>query len=97
MIWLFKIDVFWSNKPKVNEHYEFPKVNDIEFDIDLYDISLYMGTSSYFLLNDTNPGDIYILFNNRRVLVDKNTDYYNVISDYYTEISRDRKIKELLK
>ena len=27
MIWLFKIDeVFWNNKPKVNEHYMFPNV-----------------------------------------------------------------------
>lgn len=38
MIWLFKIDeVFWNNKPKVNEFYTFD-VDDIHFDITEYDI-----------------------------------------------------------
>ena len=94
MIWLFKIDeVFWNNKPKVDEHYMFPNVDDVEFDITLYDISLYMATANYFLLNDTNPDEIYSLqysgtnTNPSRLLVGKNTDYYNLVSNYYIEKS----------
>ena len=38
MIWLFKIDeVFWNNKPKVNEFYTFD-VDYINFDITEYDM-----------------------------------------------------------
>lgn len=92
MIWLFKIDeVFWGNKPKVTEHYVFPDVDNIEFDITQYDISLYMATANYFLLNDTNPDEIYSLqysgtnSNPSRLLVGKNTDYYNVVSNYYID------------
>jgi len=98
MIWLFKIDeVFWNNKPKVNEHYMFPNVDDVEFDITLYDISLYMSTSNYFLLSDTNPSEIYSLqysglnSNPSRLLIGKNTDYYNVVSHYYIEKSKQNK------
>ncbi len=94
MIWLFKIDeVFWGNKPKVNECYVFLDVDDIEFDISLYDISLYMSLANYFLLSDTNPDEIYrlrsaILANSggnnpTRLLVSKDSDYYNVVSNYY--------------
>jgi hypothetical protein len=94
MIWLFKIDeVFLGNKPKVNENYLFD-VDDIGFDITLYDISLYLATSNYFLLNDTNPDEIYYLqysgtnSNPSRLLVGKNTDYYNVVSNYYIDKSK---------
>ena len=90
MIWLFKIDeVFWGNKPTVNEYYYFPNESDIEFDINLYDISLYMGLADYYVLNDVNPDEIYRLYysgensNPDRLLLNKNTDYYNVISNYY--------------
>ena len=96
MIWLFKIDeVFWGNKPKVNEFYTFD-VDDIHFDITRYDISLYMATANYFLLNDTNPDEIYFLqysgtnSNPRRLLVDKNTDYYITVSNYYIDKSKQK-------
>ena len=95
MIWLFRInEVFWGDKPKVNEHYNFPDVNDIEFDITLYDISLYPGLANYFLLNDTNPNEIYRLhylgeYNNNpsRLLIDKNTDNYNAIVNYLEDLT----------
>jgi len=97
MIWLFKIDeVFWGDKLKVDEHYVFPDVDNIEFDITLYDISLYMATANYFLLNDTNPDEIYYLqysgtnSNPSRLLVGKNTDYYNVVSNYYIDKSKQK-------
>lgn len=96
MIWLFKIDeVFWNNKPKVNEFYTFD-VDDINFDITEYYISLYMATANYFLLNDTNPDEIFSLqysgknSNPSRLLVDKNTDYYNVVSNYYIDKSKQK-------
>jgi hypothetical protein len=96
MIWLFKIDeVFWGDKLKVNEVYLFD-VDDIGFDITLYDISLYLATSNYFLLNDTNPDEIYYLqysgtnCNPSRLLVGKNTDYYNVVSNYYIDKSKQK-------
>ena len=92
MIWLFKInEVFWGNKPKVDEHYVFPEVDDIEFDITLYDKSLYMATANYFLLNDKNPDEIYCLqysgknSNPIRLSVGKNTDYYDAVVDYYNK------------
>lgn len=94
MIWLFEIDeVFWGDKPKVNEHYLFD-VGDICFDITLYDISLYMATAKYFLLNNTNPNEIYYLqytglnSNPSRLLLGKNTEYYNIISNYYIDKSK---------
>ena len=97
MVWLFKIDeVFWCNKPKVNEHYMFPNVDDVEFDITLYDISLYMATANYFLLSDTNHSEIYSLqysglnSNPSRLLIGKNTDYYNVVSNYYIDKSKQK-------
>jgi len=37
MIWLFKVnDVYWDNKPKVNEFYTFD-VDDIHFDIPFFE------------------------------------------------------------
>lgn len=92
MIWLFKIDeTFWGNKPEVDEHYIFPNVDDIEFDMTLYKISLYMATANYFLLNDTNPDEIYYLeysginCNPSRLLLGKYNEYYDVVKSYYIE------------
>ena len=96
MNWLFKVDeVFWNNTPKVNEHYTFD-IDDIEFDITQYDVSLYFGTSNYYLLDDTNPDEIYYLeysgtnINPRRLLVGKNTDYYNAVCNYYIGKSKQK-------
>ena len=59
MIWLFKVnDVYWDNKPKVNEFYTFD-VDDIHFDITQYDVSLYFPTASYYLLNESNEDELY--------------------------------------
>ena len=55
-----------------------------------------MSTSNYFLLSDTNPSEIYSLqysglnSNPSRLLIGKNTDYYNVVSHYYIEIPKQK-------
>ena len=104
MIWLFKIDeVFKSDKPKVNDLFD---VNDIGFDITLYDahrdISLYMDTPTYFLLSDTNPEEIYYLDYSglqkgvgpvRNVI--KDTYYYNVVSNYYRQQYRENQLNQI--
>lgn len=91
MIWLFKIDeVFWNDKPKVNEFYTFD-VDDIHFDITEYDISLYFGLADYFLLSDENEDDIYKLRlesinrNPTRVIIPKNSEMYSIIKEFYTD------------
>ncbi len=91
MIWLFKIDeVFWCNKPKVNEFYTFD-VDDIHFDITEYDISLYFGLADYFLLSDSNEDDVYQLRlesinrNPTRVIIPKNTEMCSIIKEFYTD------------
>lgn len=53
-----------------------------------------MTMANYFLLNDINPYEIYSLqcsgkdSNPSRFLVDKNTDYYNAVSNYYIDKSK---------
>ena len=62
MIWLFKCnDVLLRDKLEVNEHYLFDE-DDIDFDMSKYDIPLF-STASYYLLNDINPDEIYLLLN----------------------------------
>jgi hypothetical protein len=89
MIWLFKVDeVFWNNTPKVNEYYTFDG-DDIDFDINQYDVSLYFETSNYYLLSNSNEEEIYFLsfngvnMNPRRVLLQKDDKIYNVIRKSY--------------
>jgi hypothetical protein len=89
MVWLFKVDeVFWGDKPKVNEHYIFD-TNDIEFDVNKYDISIYFGTADYYLLNDSNDKEIYSLrfvgvnVNPIRVLVSNESEIYDIIRKIY--------------
>jgi hypothetical protein len=96
MIWLFKIDeVFWNNKPKVNEFYTFD-VDDIHFGITEYDISLYFGLADYFLLSDSNEDDVYQLRlesingNPTRVIIPKNTEMYSIIKEFYTDNNNPR-------
>lgn len=108
MIWLFKCDeVFWGDKSrclsefKVDEYFLFDE-DDINFDITKYNISLYLGTSKYFLLDDSND-DIYLLRSegvaNNRFRKDWKlsigSDYYNLIKSFYNIELRDRKLKEL--
>ncbi len=104
MIWLFKVnEVFWGNKPEVNEHYLFEE-EDINFDITKYDITLYFATANYFLLK--SPDEIFSLErvnsyqNPNRIKLNKNTDYFKCVKDYYdTEIKqiiRDNKINDIL-
>ena len=91
MIWLFKVnEVFWNNKPKVNEYFTFD-VDDIHFDITEYDVSLYFGLADYFLLSDSNEEDVYQLRlesinrNPIRVIIPKNTEMYRIIKEFYTD------------
>lgn len=101
MIWLFKSnEVFWNNKPEVNEHYLFD-VSDINFDITKYDISLYFPTANYFILSDSNDDEIYwikyngVYFNPIRYKLDISSEYYNMIKNFYDAERRDIKIKEI--
>jgi hypothetical protein len=89
MIWLFKVDeVFWNNKPKVNEFYTFDTDN-IDFDITQYDICLYFGTASYYMIRESNDNVIYYLRfvsvngNPVRELVSEESEIYNVVRDFY--------------
>jgi hypothetical protein len=90
MIWLFKVnEVFWNNKPKVDKYYVID-TEDINFDINQYNISLYFATASYFLLNEFNNDEIYYLRYNGntnpiRVLLDKSDEYYKVIQNFYLD------------
>jgi len=94
MIWLFRVDnVFWDNKPKVNEHYLFDS-NDTEFDITQYDISLYFSTSDYYLLEESNDTEIYSLLfvglnhNPKRLSVSDGSEIHNIIRYFYMEKSK---------
>ena len=91
MIWLFKIDeVFWGNKPKVNEFYTFD-VDDIHFDINEYDISLYFGLADYYLLSDLKEDEVYQLRlesinrNPTRVKITEQTEMCNLIKEFYRD------------
>lgn len=91
MIWLFKVDeVFWKNKPKVNDYYLF-KVDDINFDITQYDLPLYFELAKYYLLSDSDEDNIYQLQfkamnkNPNRKLIPENCEIYNIIKDFYTK------------
>jgi hypothetical protein len=101
MIWLFRSnEVFWGNKPKVDEYFLFD-VNDIIFDITKYDISLYFAIADYFILSDSNDDEIYLLkynvsnVNPIRYKLDISSEYYSMIKSFYNEEQRDRKIKEI--
>lgn len=90
MIWLFEVDeVFWDNKPKVNEYYTFD-TNDIEFDIAKYDVSLYFGTAGYYLLSESNDKEIYQLrfvgvdINPVRLPVSDKSEIYDIVRNFYT-------------
>lgn len=91
MIWLFKVDeVFWKNKPKVNDYYLF-KVDDINFDITQYDLPLYYELAKYYLLSDSGEDNIYQLQfeamneNPKRKLIPEDCEIYDIIKDFYTK------------
>jgi hypothetical protein len=98
MIWLFKADeVFWNNKPKVNDYYTFD-TEDTEFDIIQYDVPLYFGLANYYLLNELNDNELYYLQyvtvnkNPMRILVSKDNEIYNIIRDFY--VNHKNKVKQ---
>lgn len=99
MIWLFKVnEVFWNNKPKINEYYIFD-TNDIQFDITQYDISLYFGLADYYLLNDSNKKLYYLRFSNVdvnpiRILVSESTEIYDDVRNFFRKLKL-KKIMEL--
>ena len=101
MIWMFKMDeVFWNNKPKVDEHYLFD-TDDINFDILNYDISLYFTTAEYYILSESNDKEIYKLshsgsdVNPYRKLIWEGSEYYRIIREFYISRKRDNKLREL--
>lgn len=100
MIWLFKSnEVFWDNKPKVNEHYLFD-VTDINFDITKYDISLYFPTANYFILSDSNDEIYWLKYNGVNVnpiryKLNISSEYHNIIKNFYDTERRHIKIKEI--
>ena len=100
MIWLFKSnEVFWDNKPKVNEHYLFD-VSDINFDITKYDISLYFATANYFILSDSNDEIYWLKYNGVNVnpiryKLNISSEYHNMIKNFYDTERRHIKIKEI--
>jgi hypothetical protein len=98
MIWLFKVnEVFWNNKPKVNDYYTFD-TEDTEFDIIQYDVPLYFGLANYYLLNELNDNELYYLQyvtvnkNPMRILVSKDNEIYNIIRDFY--VNHKNKVKQ---
>ncbi len=107
MIWLFKCnEVFWKNKPKVNEYYLFDE-DDINFDMSKYDISFYYPTADYYLMNDKNPDEIYCLGftlyqrgikNNPSLVklsITGNAHTIAMINSFYDRERRNLKLKEL--
>jgi len=96
MIWLFKVDeVFWNNKPKVNEFYTF-NTDDIHFDITQYNMSLYFPMADYYILNDSNEADVYQLRleavnkNPTRILIPNNCEIYGIVKDFYETIKNNK-------
>lgn len=103
MIWLFKCSSIINgslSEFKVEEYFLFDE-DDINFDIINYNISLYLGTSKYFLLDDSNDDDVYFLqfkgveSNPSRFKLSIGLDYYNLIKGFYNIELRDKKLKEL--
>jgi hypothetical protein len=100
MIWLFKIDeVFWNDKPKIDEYFWF-NVDDINFDINLYEISLYFPTADYYLINDSNEEEVFKLrldsinSNPVRILTPKNTEIYDTLKEFYSSKKNIHNIKK---
>lgn len=103
MIWLFKVnEVFWDDKPKVNEHYFFEE-EDINFDFTKYDIWLYFATAHYFILSESNDTEIYSLrfvasdVNPKRELISKDTEVYDIVRNFYLQKNREVKLDFLVK
>ena len=102
MIWMFRIDdVLWDQPLKVDDYYLFDE-DDINFDITKYDISLYLATSEYFLLSESNDTDVYALMNvgshinPKRFLVNNKSPHtYKVVKDFYITQKRLNKLKKL--
>jgi hypothetical protein len=89
MIWLFKVnEVFWGDKPKVDEFYTFD-TNNTNFDILQYDISLYFGASNYYILNEDNDTNIFSLRleninkNPTRIPISNSDEIYQIIRNFY--------------
>jgi len=63
-----------------------------------YDIPLYSSTAYYYLLTESNDKEIYFLRCEypTRLLIHKNSIYYNVVSNFYIENKRDKTIKNIL-
>ena len=102
MIWLFKVnEVFWNNKPEVNEHYTFD-TDDINFDITKYHISLYLATSHYYLISESNDKEVYWIRSNAIdvldgfIFVPESSEIYSVVRNYYITTMRNVKINNIL-
>ena len=98
MIWLFKVDeVFWGDKPKVEEHFVFD-TDDTNFDLFKYNIDMYFALADYYLLNEFNDNEIYLLRfvgSNRnpiRQLISDESEIYDIIRKFYIEELKNKKI-----
>jgi len=91
MIWLFRVDeVFWGDKPEVKEHFVFD-TDDTNFDLFKYNIDMYFALANYYLVNESNDNEIYLLRfvgshkNPVRQLISQDNEIFNIIRDFYTE------------
>lgn len=104
MVWLFRIrpgevkHLYWGETEKVNEYYLFD-VDDINFDLTEYDVSLYFTSYKYYLMNDADSEKIYVLFFdgilNKRQLSNKDKAY-GIVKDFYTKEKRVKNIEKIL-
>ena len=89
MVWLFRVDeVFWGNKPEVKEHFVFD-TDDTNFDLFKYEIDMYFALANYYLVNESNDNEIYLLRfigshkNPVRQLISEDNEIFNIIRDFY--------------
>jgi hypothetical protein len=89
MIWLFRVDeVFGGNKPEVKEHFVFD-TDDTNFDLFKYEIDMYFALANYYLVNESNDNEIYLLRfigshkNPVRQLISEDNEILNIIRDFY--------------
>lgn len=99
MVWLFRIKhVYWGKAEKINEYYLFD-VNDVNFDLTEYNISLYFGSYNYYLMNDADSEKIYVLFFDgilsKKQLSNKD-ESYGIVKDFYTKEKRVTNIEKIL-
>lgn len=98
MIWLFRVKhLHWGETEKVNEYYLFD-VDDINFDLTEYDVSLYFPSSNYYLMNDVDSEKVYVLLFDglKRNQLSNKDKAYGIVKDFYSKEKRITNIKKIL-